>query len=59
MPDNTPFPERWLAARRAVRPNSETLASIQAALTEDSLDETRLLARLKALTTSTSTRQEQ
>lgn len=59
LPDNTPFPERWIAARKVVRPTSETLASIQAALTEDNLDEARLLARLKALTAATNAGQEQ
>ena len=58
MPDNTLFPERWLAARKAVRPDSETLASIHAVLTEAGLDEARLLARLKALSMSTNSRQE-
>ena len=59
MPDNTPFPERWLAARKAARTHSDTLASIESALMDEGLDEARLLARLKALTTTNNTRQDQ
>ncbi len=57
MPNDTPFPERWLAERRTCCPNSVTLASIEDALTESGLDESRLLARLKALSAATNTRQ--
>jgi hypothetical protein len=59
MPDNTPFPERWLAASKAARPHSDTLASIEDALTDEGVDEARLLARLKALTTTNNTWQDQ
>ena len=59
MPDNTPFPERWLAERKADQPHSETLSAIEAALTDQSLDEARLLARLSATIMSTNARQEQ
>lgn len=53
MPDDSPFPERWLSTRRAERPDSDTLESIRISLSEQNLDEARLVARLKALTTST------
>ena len=58
MPNETPFPERWLAERKASRPDSKPLAAIESALTEEGVDESRLLGRLKALVEITNTRED-
>lgn len=52
MSDETPFPEHWLAIRQTAHQSSETAKAIQDSMSNEGLNESDLLSRLKRLTLS-------